>query len=225
VNPFALGPRAIAEFYTARNLRVLVEGRERVPRRGAALLAARHYHHLYDGSAILHGLARQPYLFVALDWTRGSFERLVMETVCNLAEWPIALRGESLAHEPMTSTGRREARRYARASLERAAALLRRGELLLVFPEGYPTIDPSGSRKTSDDAFLPFRPGFAAIVARAERLGSVRVPILPIGLSYDARARRTNVTVRVGEPVYRDEFASRDALVATVERSVRALSA
>ena len=223
MNPFALGPRAIAEFYTARDLRVRVEGADVLPRRGAALLAARHYHHIYDGAALLHGLPRQPYLFVALDWTRGTFERLAMETACNLAEWPIALRGDNLDNGTATAISRDDVRRYARRSVERGARLLRRGELLLVFPEGYPTIDPSGSRKASDDAFLPFRPGFAAIVAHAERLGARRVPIVPVGIAYE-RAKRTNVTVRVGLPLYRCDFASREALVGEVELRVRALS-
>ena len=223
MNPFSLGPRAIAEFYTARDLRVRVEGREHLPHRGAALLAARHYHHIYDGSAIIHGLPRQPYLLVALDWTNNAFERLVMETACNLAEWPIALRGDNFENGSATAFMRGEARRYTRRSLERGAALLRRGELLLVFPEGYPTIDPRGLRKTSDDAFLPFRPGFAAIVARAQALGAPRVPIVPIGLAYE-RAARICVTVRLGEPVYLSDFASRSSAVAELERRVRELS-
>lgn len=227
VTPFALGVRAIAAYNLTRFMRLHVEGAEHVPRVGAAVLAARHYHHLFDGAALVMGFARQPHLFVALDWTSSPWERRVMETACRLAQWPVALRGDNLARggRAASAFAEREVRRYVRTSIASAAALLRRGELLAIFPEGYPTIDPAGSRKTEDD-FLPFAPGIVAIVAQAETAGGTRVPIVPVGFRYRALdERRFDVVMRAGPPLYRSPGQNRAALMSELEARVRALSA
>ncbi|MGB8204286.1 MAG: 1-acyl-sn-glycerol-3-phosphate acyltransferase, partial [Candidatus Baltobacteraceae bacterium] len=164
-----LATRALAGLCTARDLRLHVEGLEHLPPHGPALIAARHYHHLYDGAALLGALPRTVHLYVALDWTRNAWERRAMEGLCKLADWPVALRGEGLVRTFPGAFARRDLGRYVRRSLTDGARLLRAGRVLAVFPEGFPTIDPAGSRKPFDDAFLPFRPGFLAIVALAQR--------------------------------------------------------
>jgi len=220
VSIFALGPRAIAEYYAARDLSVRVEGADRLPTHGAAILASRHYHHLYDGAALLVGLPRTLHFFVALDWTSGPLQRLAMELACDLAEWPVTLRSENVAG----SAAGAQVRGYARAALTRANALLQRGEVLVVFPEAYPTVDPRGSPKADGTAFLPFRPGFAAIAARATR-GDTRVPVFPVGLAYgEKRAVRQAVTIRIGSPQYAAANRARSELVATIEHRVHELS-
>ncbi|MBC5801314.1 MAG: 1-acyl-sn-glycerol-3-phosphate acyltransferase [Candidatus Eremiobacteraeota bacterium] len=217
---FALGPRAIAEYVAWRDLHVRVEGADRLPAQGPAILAARHYHHLYDGAALLVALPRTPRFFVALDWTGGPLQRLAMEVACELAEWPVTLRSENAAG-PASGA---QIRGYARAALTRANALLQRGDVLVVFPEAYPTVDPHGSPKAHDAAFLPFRPGFAAIAARAAR-GDTRVPVFPVGLAYGAeRAKRRAVTIRIGPAHYATTRGSRAEFVAAVEREVHRLS-
>ncbi len=226
MTPFALGVRAIAAYNLVRFMQLRVEGSDHVPRRGPAILAARHYHHLFDGAALVMGFSRQPHIFVALDWAESAWQRRVMETACALAEWPVALRGDNIARDDGTSSAfaRGEVRRYVRTALESATRILHRGELLAIFPEGYPTIDPAGSHKATDDAFLPFAPGVLAIAARAEATGAMRVPIVPIGFAYerldDARFR---IAMRAGAPLYRDE-ADRAEIMRSLESRVRALS-
>jgi putative membrane protein len=225
MTPFAIAVRAIAAYNLARSMNLTVFGRDHVPRTGPAVLAARHYHHLFDGAALVMGLRRQPHLFVALDWTSSPWERLVMETACNLADWPVALRGDNIDRAGAGAFGASEIRRYVRSSIAKGAALLERGELLAIFPEGYPTIDPAGSRKGADDAFLPFAPGLLAIVERAERALAAPVPILPVGFHYAAAARgRYDVAMRVGPPLHRGAVPSRAAFTALLEARVRALS-
>lgn len=204
------------------NLRV--EGTEHLPR-GAALIAARHYHHAFDGSALVHGLPRQPHLFVALDWARSAFERRMMETACRLAQWPVTIRTESFGAEAtLAAFERREAQRYVRRAISYGADLLMRGEWLAIFPEGYPTIDPAGSRKTRDDEYLPFAPGLLAIVAQAERAGAPPVPIVPAGLAYAPAGRRTDVTLRLGAPLFFTRGRPRGDFLAELEGTVRELS-
>ncbi|GAC1310574.1 MAG: hypothetical protein NVS2B3_13160 [Vulcanimicrobiaceae bacterium] len=225
MNPFALGPRAIAVYNVVRYMNLRVEGAEHLPRASAALIAARHYHHAFDGSALVHGLPRQPHLFVALDWTRSRFARRAMETACRLAEWPVAIRSESFGRDAgVGAFERREAQRYVRRAISYGAELLARGEWLAVFPEGYPTVDPAGSRKSRDDEYLPFRAGLLAIVSQAQRAGAAPIPIVPAGLAYAPAGRRTDVTLRLGAPLYFAAGASRDAFLATLEDRVRALS-
>lgn len=205
------------------NLRVT--GTEYLPPKSAALIAARHYHHAFDGSALVHGLPRQPHLFVALDWARTAFERRMMETACRLAEWPVTIRTESFGGDAAVAAfERREAQRYVRRAISYGAQLLVRGEWLAVFPEGYPTIDPAGSRKTRDDEYLPFAPGLLAIVAQAERSGANPVPIVPAGLAYAPAGRRTDVTLRLGKPLFFERARPRADFLAELEGIVRELS-
>jgi hypothetical protein len=147
-----------------------------------------------------------------------------METVCNLADWPVALRGDNLAGRA-GGFAPSEVRAYVRKSIAFAGTLLERGELLAIFPEGYPTIDPAGSRKPSDDAFLPFAPGVLAIVERAERATAAPVPILPVGFRYaPAGGDRFDIAMRVGPPLEREPGTSRAEFVRALEARVRSLS-
>ncbi len=210
--------------YHEREMRLRVEGLAHVPASGPALIAARHYHHLHDGAALVRALPRMPYMFVALDWTRTRFERRIMETVCKLAEWPIALRAENLGPGSESAFAPHEVLKYTRAALAQGARLLARGDTLVVFPEGHPTIDPVRSHKSGDDAFLPFRSGTFALVARAERLCGRPVPIVPAGLAY-ARSDRYDVTLRFGAPLVFEPATTRAERVAELTRRVRELSA
>lgn len=211
-----------------RGLDLTIEGREHVPTTGPVLLAARHFHHYWDG-AIFSATFEQPiHIVVGLDWSRGIGRRL-MERLCRAARFPIILRTD----DPAAASGHAgqvtptDARRYLRTAVDETGALLQSGALVIVFPEGYPTIDPHGSRKPDRDAFLPFRPGFVQLVEHAQRAGLPPVPIVPVGMEYkalDPKERRWRVVMRFGEPVFANDRSERDALVAEIEARVRALS-
>jgi putative membrane protein len=115
------------------------------------------------------------------------------------------------------------ARQQLLAATRECVGLLRGGELLLVFPEGYPNVDPSFTPKANDDAFLPFEPGFLRFVALTEQDGVTCVPIVPVGLEYQRRDR-WRVTVRFGHPVRRSPDVASHAQVAAIEEQVRRLS-
>src|SRR5690348_8429903 len=104
--------------------------------------------------------------------------------------------------------------RLNRQGYRQSLQLLRDGGLLLVFPEGYPTIDPEGPRERDPDGFRPFDAGFLVLTKRA----GMPVPIVPVGLHY-ARlpGGRWSVWLRFGEPVI-------DQWLAGIESSVRSLS-
>ncbi len=114
--------------------------------------------------------------------------------------------------------------RLNRTGYRLSLRLLREGRLLLVFPEGYPAVDPEGSRKAVPDGFLPFDAGFLVL---AERAG-LEKSILPVGLWYSPRpGGGWMVWLRFGRPMCLSagDRGQRRAHVAAVEAEVRRLSA
>lgn len=202
-----------------RRVDVRVEGLEHLPATGPAIIAARHYHHFYDGAALLSLAPRPMRILVTLDWAENPAVQRAMAAACQAAGWPVVPRAFRLPPPALAGA----ARHALRAATRQSVALLRAGRVLLVFPEGYPTIDPGYTPKTRDDEVLPFQPGFLRFAALAERGGQIRVPIVPAGLEY-ARGERWALTVRFGSPLMANPEATFQAQVAEVERQVRCLS-
>jgi len=211
------GPQAIAAWaLRTQTTDVSVFGAEHVPATGPVLLAARHYHHLLDGSVLVRRLPRPVHIIVGLDWAPNRTTRRIMEAACRAADYPMVLRPHTIAGAAAYS--RDEVVRYTRRALRDTTRLLVAGRVVLLFPEGYPTIDPSGSRKSDDDAFLPFAQGLGAIATRARAAG-VNLPIVPVGFVYRRVADdRWSIVARLGAPL------PGDAPVSAVEAAVRELS-
>jgi putative membrane protein len=152
----------------------------------------------------------------------------LIEFACSLPDWPIVLRGEEFRKhkedEPWVYAPVL-ARRYLRRLMLAAARLLRSGEMLVMFPEGYANIDPHPTPKTDLDSFLPFRRGFVKLAELAERDGKTRVAIIPAGFTYTREGdKRWQARVRFGSALFRSDFASTEQLLQAVEERVRALS-
>ena len=216
--------RRVVGAYCRREIRrtvtLTVEGRPHLPPRGPLLLVARHVHHLLDG-CILTTLAGRPlHPLVAVDWARPGPGLLLLDRATRLLRWPTILRDD--APTPGTE---REIRRRLTAATREAIALLREGQALLVFPEGYPIVDPHPTPKATLDDFLPFRQGFARLAALAARSGAGDVPIVPVGFWYGEKPSGWQVIVRFGAPVRIEDFPSLTDASAAVETHVKALSA
>ena len=219
--------RALSRLIGRRKIIMCVEGLEHVPRSGPVLIAARHFHFFYDGYVLLRAIDRPLHTVVALDWMQSRLLRLLVECACALADWPIVLRSEQIrqrAGEQQWAYSSIEARQYLRQVAKSTVRLLRSERMLVIFPEGYPNIDPHPTPKTDLDAFLPFKPGFIKMAEMAERNGQVQVAIVPVGFVYKKDGSRWHATVRFGPPLFRRDFASHTILLHTVEESVRTLS-
>jgi putative membrane protein len=224
--PSALGPsrdplerrigawsrRQVARALVERNVDLQVTGLESVPHTGPAILVARHYHHLYDAAAILATVPREVHMLIAADWLGDGWRLALMRRLAAAARWPMVWR-----HGPAWRVNREG----YKASLE----LLEEGRVLLVFPEGYPVVDPRPSSRSEVHAFLPFDPGFLVLAERAR----CEVPLVPIGLAYARRdAGAWSVWLRFGAP-HRHRHArvggaERRAALAQLESAVRELS-
>jgi 1-acyl-sn-glycerol-3-phosphate acyltransferase len=216
-----LGPRAIA-WWSLHTMTdgVTVDGLDRVPRTGPVLLAARHYHHLLDGAVLVRHLRRPVHVVVGLDWVANARQRRWMERACAWARYPVILRPATTGSRGGYASS--DVRRYLRSGLRDAVALLREGRVVLVFPEGYPVVDPTASdaapRVRDDDGLLPFATGIRTIAAAARRAGARDLAIVPVGLRYAARGARWRIAARIGEPL------AADAGMTTLADAVRGLS-
>jgi 1-acyl-sn-glycerol-3-phosphate acyltransferase len=208
-----------------RRIELRVEGLEHLPATGPAMLAARHFHHFYDGSALIAVVPRPLRILVTLDWLENAIGLRLMRGACQMVHWPIVVRSNSQVLRGGTTRdlAAAAARRQLLAATRESVGLLRGGQLLLTFPEGYPNIDPGFTPKADADAFLPFESGFLRIVALAEQDGITRVPIVPVGLEYQ-RSERWIVTMRFGQPVTRSPDVDSRTQVAAIEEQVQRLS-
>jgi len=208
----------------SRAAEVEVIGLERVPDRGPVILAVRHYHHLYDGCVLLSTINRPAHIVVGLDWLTSRVARRAMDRLCALARWPIVLRPALPNRDPRpVDLGDRRA--ILRRSARDVTALLREDRMVIVFPEGYPNVDPTFTPK-QDEAFLPFEPGFLRYAKIAQRSGVGPIAIVPAGFAYERRdAGRWRITVRFGAPRMVRPGDDTDALGAAIESDVIQLSA
>ncbi|MER3436649.1 MAG: hypothetical protein C4346_02970 [Chloroflexota bacterium] len=145
--------------------------------------------------------------------------RVVMQAACRAANWPVIYRPDS--PYGLLPGARARLHRAVRESL----ALLRAGRIIILFPEGYPNIDPGLTPKLTEADFLPFRAGAVRLALLAANRGLV-VPIIPTGLSYTPGNKWT-VRVQFGEAFVVQPGASKADIarvVTELQQRVRELS-
>lgn len=207
---------AICRVLVRRVLRVRMEGLAHLPREGPVILACRHYHYLYDGCALLAALPRRPSILLALDWVRGAWVRRVLAAACAAAGFPVVLRDQTGA------IGMAERRVFLTRAARLVTRLLREGKVVVIFPEGYPTIDPIRTVKADQRQILPFRPGLLNLAAMAQQDGA-SVAIMPVGLHY-TESRPRELAIRLGAPLYLTPGTGRRDLLRQLEERVHDLS-
>jgi len=208
--------RLASRLARGRAFDLTVEGLDAVPRAGPVVIAAHHHHHLYDGAALTLAIERPSHIVAALDWISKPAGRALMEQLCAQARWPVVDR------IPDGERPTRESTRTLLQSMRSVTRLLEEGRVVVIFPEGFPNIDPGITPKSDDLPFLPFKAGFIRFAAHAARTAGP-IPIVPAGFSY-RRDDRWAITLRFGEALTVTPGTDLSAATSEIERRVRALS-
>jgi 1-acyl-sn-glycerol-3-phosphate acyltransferase len=177
---------------------IRVRERRFVPGEGGALVMSNHQSHL---DPVLVGLA-----------TDRRLNYLARQTLFRFA--PFRWLINSLDAIPLDREG------LGLSGLKETLRRLKRGEIVLIFPEG---------TRTRDGEVGKLKPGFCALARRAN------VPLVPVGIdgSYDSWSRTrplpvpAAIHIQFGQPLMPAEIArlDDDALVAEMARRIRACHA
>jgi len=194
---YRLGHGGVWLALTLAGIRYTVIGRENVPAR-AVVFCANHQSNV-DPPVLFRALHRRLHILYKAELRKLPVLGRVFEV------------GGFVAVQ-------RENRDAAFASIEEAAASVRRGNSFLIFPEG--------TRSKTDD-LLPFKKGGLVMALRAQ------APIVPVAImggraamqKGSAFVRPVHVTVRIGAAVATEGMtaADRDDLIAEVRRRIEDL--
>ena len=174
--------------------RVRYSGRENIPAEGGVLVVSNHQSHL-DPPLVGIGCPRQ-------------MNYLARDTLFRFAPFGWLIR--SVGAIPIDRDG------IGLGGIKESLRRLKRGEMVLIFPEG---------TRTRDGQIAPFRPGFTALAVRS---GAAILPVAIEG-AFQAWPRWRKfpglgrIRVHYGVPILPAEIAGRDEreLLAEVERRVR----
>ena len=212
--------KAVCGLEVRRRAQVRVEGLHHLPPDGPTLLVARHAHYILDGCVLERTLPRRLHAVLAVDWLPRRPLRDALARASRLIRWPAVIRPQRVA--PGT---RNEAGERLRAATREAVDLLREGRLLLIFPEGFPIVDPRPTPKRGVADWLPFDPGFARIVRIAQGDGVTRVAVVPVGIDLaPLPGGRWRLVLRLGSGRRLEPGDDPAAFAAEVEAEVRRLS-
>lgn len=175
--------------------RTRVFGREHVPKSGPGVICSNHQSHFDPGMVGLSLDRRSNFLA-----RRTLFDVPVLKWILVYVDSiPIDREGPALG------------------GIKETLKRLKRGELVVMFPEG---------TRTRDGEVAPLKPGVTTFARRAE------APLVPMGIdgAYQAWPRDrwypwfSQIIVVIGPPIMPDEFAryTDEELVAELERRIRA---
>lgn len=214
------GLKAVCAVEVGRQAEARVEGLANLPAAGPTLLVARHAHYTLDGCVLERALPRRLHAILAIDWVPNRPLRDALAAAGRLIRWPAVMRPGRVRPDDAL-----EAAERLRAATREAVTLLREGRLLLIFPEGFPNVDPRSTPKPDLAAWLPFEPGFARIVRLAQADGLTEVAVVPVGIDLGSLpGGRWRLIARLGPPLRLAPGADPAAFAAAVETEVRRLS-
>ncbi len=206
----------------ARNADTTVIGLDHVPPRGPVIVAARHYHHLFDGALLVAAIDRPTHVVAGLDWIANPLVHKAMTRLCAIARWPVVIRPEHPDRPHPIMAGERRA--ILRKGARDVAALLLEDRVVIVFPEGYPNVDPGFTPKRCDE-MLPFEQGYLRLAMIAQRSGARTITVVPAGFEYERRGGgRWRITLRFGEPRHLAPGGETTGLAEQIEADVIRLS-
>jgi 1-acyl-sn-glycerol-3-phosphate acyltransferase len=185
---------------------IVVQGAERVPSRGALVIASNHPNALVDALLVSTTLRRR----VRLTAKATLFEHALLAPLLRaVGVVPLRRAKDELAAR---RTGTPSATRNEESFRQVTEALVQ-GGAVLVFPEGISHDQP---------ALAPLKTGAARMALAASEAGAQGLHLLPLGLIFERKEEpRSRVLVRIGDPIdvgaWRAHTASADAARLTVD--------
>jgi len=192
---------------------VAIDGAERIPRAGPALMVVNHPNELMD--ALFAGLVSPRQLTFTGKAT--LFEHPVASWLLRYMRVVPLRRAQDERHtdDSVRVNAARNAQSFAAIHGALAA-----GQLVLIFPEG---------RSWDEPRLAPIKTGAARIALSAQQSGIHGVTIVPVGINYERKEGiRSRVLVEVGQPIALDALlpdqAQVDALTADIQTRLHAVT-
>lgn len=169
-------------FYSKR---IRVSGKENIPKKGAVLFAINHPNGLIDPLIVTTNILRKNHYLVRA----ASFKKPIIKKFLGTLNLMPIYR----IRDGASQLGKNQ------AIFENCFDLFKRGETLMIFPEG------SHNRKRT---IRPLSKGFTRIVFGAiDKYPDLKITIIPVGLTYqNASYYPTKVAVVFGKPIAANDF-------------------
>ncbi|HXC25622.1 MAG TPA: 1-acyl-sn-glycerol-3-phosphate acyltransferase [Gemmatimonadaceae bacterium] len=165
--------------------------RDRIPESGPILVAVNHQNALVDSLVAQWIIPRRLQITAKATLANNIFGVLLVKVVGII---PL----HRTSDEP---TGRSDPLRN-RNAFQQIINALQRGSAILIFPEG---------KSHNDPALAPLKTGLARVALRAREAGVQGIHIVPIGLTFEDKARPdTVVTGTIGGVLSMDEWSTTD---------------
>ena len=166
-----------------------IEGRERLPQEDGFILLPKHQR--WQDIPLIALAAPRPLYYIAK-----------VELFTNrLAGWFL----ESLGGIPLNREAPMKSRRSIRAMMD----FLKRGEGVVIFPEG----------TYYENRMGPGKSGMLRLI-----ISRLSFPLIPAGVHYQKQSLRTAVRICFGNPIYPEKGVPTTAVLSTVMKKIAALS-
>lgn len=179
----------IAKFFLAPFFRIRTLGMEHLPTQNAFILLPKHQR--WEDIPLLSLATPRPLYYVA------KYELFLNP----ISRWLLT----SLGGIPLN----RKRPMESRWALQRMIGYLKKGEGIVIFPEGTYYRDKMG-------------PGHSGLIRMI--ISRSRVPFIPVGINYSKKRGRTRVQINFGGSIYADGSAKADDLLRQVMTEIAKLS-